>query len=200
MKYLLLTGVLLVILSSCTAKDSKIDRDNSIDVVDTINEKTNLISEDVTLEKAPEFNLPDINGTKKSLKDFEGNLIYLDIWATWCGPCRMQIPAMKELANEYSDKGIVFLSISVDPEKNKDKWKQMILEEKMSGEHLYAGVTSSSFGYDYKVEFIPRFMLISSQGEIIMDHAPQPMDFTTKSVNSDLKNIFDIYLKTNNKK
>ena len=104
---------------------------------------------------------------------------------------------MKELEKKYGDKGIVFLSVSVDPEKDKDKWMQMIKEEQMSGEQLYAGVTSSSFGLNYKVEFIPRFIIISPNGEIIMNNAPQPMDFATRSVNSEIVHIFDLYIKTN---
>lgn len=197
MNNLLLGGIMFILFIGCNTKDAKDETDKNIENVDSEFVENDTKVEDTVLDKAPDFNLPDIDGNIKSLKDYKGKLIYLDIWATWCGPCRIQIPAMKELEKKYGDKGIVFLSVSVDPEKDKDKWMQMIKEEQMSGEQLYAGVTSSSFGLNYKVEFIPRFIIISPNGEIIMNNAPQPMDFATRSVNSEIVHIFDLYIKTN---
>ena len=197
MNNLLLGGIMFIFFIGCNTKDAKDETDKNIENVDSEFVENDTKVEDTVLDKAPDFNLPDIDGNIKSLKDYKGKLIYLDIWATWCGPCRIQIPAMKELEKKYGDKGIVFLSVSVDPEKDKDKWMQMIKEEQMSGEQLYAGVTSSSFGLNYKVEFIPRFIIISPNGEIIMNNAPQPMDFATRSVNSEIVHIFELYIKTN---
>lgn len=196
MKNLLLFSIIITLIAGCNTKDVKEYNDNQSEIIDSVNNNSSIESE-VALNKAPNFSLPDIDGNLKTLEDYKGKLIYLDIWATWCGPCRMQIPAMKELEKKYKDQDIVFLSISVDPEKDKNKWKQMIKDEQMSGEHLYAGVTSSSFGYDYKVEFIPRFVLISPNGDILMDHAPQPIDMNSGGINPDLIRLFDLYIQPN---
>lgn len=197
MKNLLIGGIMFIFFISCNTTETKDLIDENIENVDSVHIENDTKFEDVALEKAPNFTLFDSNGVKKSLNDYKGKLIYMDIWATWCGPCRVQIPAMKELEKKYSDKGIVFLSVSVDPEKNKEKWIRMVKDEEMSGEQLYAGVTSSSFGLDYKVKFIPRFIIISPKGDVLMHNAPQPMDFVTRSINPEIEHIFDLYINSN---
>lgn len=63
---------------------------------------------------APNFELPDVNGKKVRLSDFKGKIIILDFWATWCPPCRAEIPGFIELYNKYKDKGVVVIGISLD--------------------------------------------------------------------------------------
>ncbi len=63
---------------------------------------------------APNFELPDVNGKKVRLSDFKGKVIILDFWATWCPPCRAEIPGFIELYNKYKDKGVVVIGISLD--------------------------------------------------------------------------------------
>ena len=191
MKNIALAVILFIFCISCQ---------NSVaDAVKDVNPKSEQITNepnDVTLSKAPDFSLPNINGQYKSLEDYTGQLIYMDIWATWCGPCLKQFPALKALKEKYKNSGIVFLSISVDPDSKKSKWLKMVKEEKLKGEQLFAG-KQSGFGEAYRVEFIPRFLLISQNGEILMDQAPLPMDHRTGGINPVLEDIFQIYIKTN---
>jgi len=196
MKNLLLCGLLLTLFVGCNTKDVKNDAEISVEKTGSITVDVSPENEDKAMVKAPDFLLPDLNGNKKSLKDYKGNLIYLDIWATWCGPCIMQIPAMKKLEEKYADRGITFLSVSVDPDEDKEEWLNMIKEYNMSGEHLFAG-HDTDFGKDYKVDFIPRFILISPNGDIIMDNAPQAMNPHSQEVNPEVEQIFDLYI--NNK-
>jgi thiol-disulfide isomerase/thioredoxin len=63
---------------------------------------------------APAFELPDIDQATIKLADFHGKVVLLDFWATWCGPCKMAIPHLKELASEYGDQGLVVVGISLD--------------------------------------------------------------------------------------
>ena len=60
----------------------------------------------------------------------------MDIWATWCGPCKYQIPYLEEIVKAYKGKNIAFVSISIDAQKDKEKWKNMIQEKHMGGVQL----------------------------------------------------------------
>jgi cytochrome c biogenesis protein CcmG, thiol:disulfide interchange protein DsbE len=80
---------------------------------------------------APDFSLPDISGQTVSLEQYRGSVVLLDFWATWCGPCRMTIPLLTRLHNEYKDQGLVILGVSVDdPRAVKDK--DLLYYKKMS--------------------------------------------------------------------
>jgi len=63
---------------------------------------------------APDFSLPDISGQIISLEQYRGSVVLLDFWATWCGPCRMTIPLLTRLHEQYKDRGLVILGISMD--------------------------------------------------------------------------------------
>jgi peroxiredoxin len=63
---------------------------------------------------APDFSLPDLSGQNTSLKQFQGQVVILDFWATWCFPCRMSIPELVKIQEKYRDKGLVILGISLD--------------------------------------------------------------------------------------
>ena len=79
---------------------------------------------------SPDFKGQDINGKTLSLKDFNGKYLYIDVWATWCGPCKKEIPFLKELEKKFEGKNITFLSLSTD--QNKTDWENMV----KSGEAL----------------------------------------------------------------
>jgi len=64
--------------------------------------------------KAPRFRLEDLKGKKSELKDYRGKVILLNFWATWCGPCKEEMPSMEELYKQLKEKDFVFLTISVD--------------------------------------------------------------------------------------
>jgi len=63
---------------------------------------------------APAFSLMDLNGRKLALADYKGKVVLLDFWATWCGPCRIEIPAFVKLQERYRDQGLVVIGISMD--------------------------------------------------------------------------------------
>ena len=65
----------------------------------------------------PEFTLPNPDGKKISLKDFRGKLVFLNFWATWCVPCREEMPAMDKLYQEFKDKNFVILAVNVKDRK-----------------------------------------------------------------------------------
>jgi cytochrome c biogenesis protein CcmG/thiol:disulfide interchange protein DsbE len=64
--------------------------------------------------KAPNFSLEDLRGKKSELKHYKGKVVFLNFWATWCGPCKEEMPSMEELCKQFKDKDFVFLAVSVD--------------------------------------------------------------------------------------
>lgn len=69
--------------------------------------------------RAPDFCLEDLNGKKSELNNFKGKVIFLNFWATWCGPCKEEMPSMELLFQQFKEKDFVLLSISVDYEGRK---------------------------------------------------------------------------------
>lgn len=128
-------------------------------------------------------NYIDYNGGKKSLSSFKGKYVYIDLWATWCGPCIMQIPYLKILEKEYHNKNIEFVSISTDEHRRsggtweaaEKKWRKFVKEKELTGVQLWAG-KDISFQQAYQVNGIPRFILIDKQGKIINSNAPRPSE------------------------
>ncbi len=130
---------------------------------------------------SPEFSYESIDGETVSLSDLKGKYVYIDVWATWCGPCIKQVPYLKALEKRYHDKAIVFVSISVDKEKVKDTWKQFIADKELGGLQLFADKSfDSDFMNAYSINSIPRFILIDPEGKIIDPEAPRPSFEKTK--------------------
>lgn len=69
---------------------------------------------DAATESAPNFTLKDLNGNTFQLSDVKGKVVILDFWATWCPPCRMEIPHFEELHQEYKSKGLAVIGIALD--------------------------------------------------------------------------------------
>ena len=134
--------------------------------------------------KSPEFNdYLNYNGGTTSLKDFKGSYIYIDVWATWCQPCKYEIPYLEKLENEYHDKNIKFVSISIDQKKHEQAWRDMIEAKNMGGIQLLADADmNSKFVQDYFIGGIPRFILIDPEGKIIDYDAPRPSEGRTKTL------------------
>lgn len=121
-----------------------------------------------------DFSLPDTSGRMVSMKDFKGKVIFIDVWATWCGPCRGQFPYLKEIEEEYKkEKDIVFVGISTDKLKDKQKWLKIIQKENLQGVQLLDDF-GKAFGRKYQVISIPRFLLIDKQGKWIEIRCPLP--------------------------
>ena len=148
---------------------------------DTVNNKEitkafNKLKTTAIGELSPKFmNYENFNGSTTSLDDLKGKYVYIDVWATWCGPCKREIPSLKKIEKQYHGKNIAFVSISVDVEKDHEAWKKMIVEKELGGIQLYADKSwNSSFITDYSIKGIPRFILIDPDGKIITPNAPRP--------------------------
>jgi len=116
-------------------------------------------------------------GGTTSLDDLKGKYVYVDVWATWCGPCKREIPSLKEVEKKYHGKNIEFVSISVDKAKDHDKWKKMVEEKELKGIQLFSDKDwGSDFVQGYSIKGIPRFILIDPDGNIVSSNAPRPSE------------------------
>lgn len=126
-------------------------------------------------QKGLEFTYKDIEDKPVSFSDFKGKLVYIDLWATWCGPCKAEIPYMKKIEEDYHGKNIVFISLSLDKSKDNQKWKDFVKKEQLKGIQIMA---DKDFGSDvaknYDVNAIPRFLLFDTKGNIINADALRP--------------------------
>lgn len=119
------------------------------------------------------FKYPDPEDKEFSLASFKGKVVLLDIWATWCGPCKVEIPHLKALEEEMKGKDVAIVSISVDEEKDKEKWKKFIVDQQLGGTQLYAKGWSDITKF-YQITGIPRFLLFDKDGKLITHDAPRP--------------------------
>lgn len=130
---------------------------------------------------SPIFDYENHKGGTTSLAELKGKYVYIDVWATWCGPCIREIPALKETEKNYQGKNIHFVSISIDEPKDYEKWRNMVTEKSLVGFQLMADNNwNSKFVQDYGILGIPRFILIDPQGNIVSADAPRPSDSKLK--------------------
>ncbi|SNR17536.1 TlpA family protein disulfide reductase [Tenacibaculum jejuense] len=125
---------------------------------------------------SPSFeNYENNAGGTTSLADLKGKYVYIDLWATWCQPCKAEIPFLKKVEEKYSGKNIAFVSISIDAKADHDTWKKMVKDEELGGIQLMADKDwQSKFVLDYQVQGIPHFILIDPEGNIVKSYAPRP--------------------------
>lgn len=125
--------------------------------------------------QAPDFDYENHKGGKTKLSDLKGSYVYIDVWATWCGPCRAEIPHLKKTEERYHGKKIEFVSISVDEPKSYEKWKKFVVDQKLGGVQLLADKNwQSDFIQAFGINSIPRFILIGPDGKVVDADAPRP--------------------------
>jgi thiol-disulfide isomerase/thioredoxin len=123
------------------------------------------------------FDYENHKGGKTKLESLRGKYVYIDVWATWCGPCRAELPSLKLVEEKYQGKNIEFVSISVDVDKDHDKWKNFVTDKQLQGIQLIADKNwQSDFITSYKINSIPRFILIDPKGNIVDADAARPSD------------------------
>ncbi|MCL1974467.1 MAG: TlpA family protein disulfide reductase [Bacteroidetes bacterium] len=128
------------------------------------------------------FSAYDREGKKVSLSDFKGKVVLVDVWATWCAPCKAEIPYLKELEKAYHDKEVVVMSISIDPATDKPKWTNFIKKENLTGVQLFGGDgPKSEIVRLHGINAIPRFLLYNKKGELVNANAPRPSDPALRS-------------------
>ncbi len=120
---------------------------------------------------SPALSAQDIDGKVWTLADFRGKYVYIDMWATWCAPCKREMPYLKELERKFEGAQIVFLGLSTD--RDKAKWEEMVKGGGLTGVQLHLG-PRSAFQKAYNVEGIPHFILLDKEGKIISNDMSRP--------------------------
>ena len=118
-------------------------------------------------QPAPDFTLPNLDGQSVSLSQFKGQVVLIDFWASWCGPCINDLPYLRKVKEKTADWPVVFLNISLDADE--DDWREAIDEHEIKGVHVRAG-SGSEVAKTYQVMGIPSYHLVDSQGLIAEIH------------------------------
>ncbi len=124
-------------------------------------------------KNAPDFTVVDQRGHFISLNDFRGSYLYITVWATWCVPCKSELPYLELLQKKYCCRNIKFLTVAIDGPANVNKWKSYLNEHSVAGIHTLVDA-SSDFSRNYMIISVPRFILIAPDGKIISSNAPRP--------------------------
>lgn len=113
---------------------------------------------------APDFELKDLEGKRVSFKDFKGKVVLLNFWATWCAPCRAEMPSLENLYRSFKGKGLVVIGVSVDNSDN--SVRSFVRQKKITFPILLDSKKEVSFD-DYGVIGLPVTFLIDQKGIIV---------------------------------
>jgi len=130
-------------------------------------------------EKAQDFELVDINGKSFSLSEHLGKVVLLDFFATWCGPCIMEIEHLQALHREYSSEQLVILSISVDIEI--DSLLKLQLFAQQNQMQWTVARDTDNVGYEYDVSAIPHLVVVDTEGYERHSHIGVTAESTLRS-------------------
>jgi len=116
---------------------------------------------------APAFNLPDKEGSMVSLAQQQGKIVYLDFWASWCGPCRQSFPWMNEMLSKYQAQGLEIIAVNLDSSTSDAEKFLAKTPAQFTVVYDSSGNTPSSYG----VKGMPTSFLIDTKGQILSQHA-----------------------------
>lgn len=139
-----------------------------------ITDKQNLLQKIGKDKPAPYFEATNLSGKKFSYQDFHGKYLFIDIWATWCVPCRKEIPYLEELKQKYAGQPIEFISVSTDEKLS--AWKKFVELIENKDQFHSMPRTTSSVNEVFHADLIPAFVLIDPESKIVNPTSFRPSD------------------------
>ena len=142
----------------------------------------NVYSQSDTLKESKTIFLDKKETLNEQLKEFEGKLIYIDTWATYCSPCIKWLKKKKEYENYFENNEIVVICICFDRREKKNNWKELIKKYSITGKHLFIERDSID-DYLEKISVsrkkslgrgFPRFLIINKEGNVVESSAYAP--------------------------
>lgn len=120
--------------------------------------------------EAPDIAMMDPSGRERKLSDLRGKYVLIDFWASWCGPCRRENPAVVQIYNHYKDKGFEIFSVSLDSDKS--KWQAAIAQDGLVWENHVSDLRGWQNGaaQAYGISSIPHTILVGPDGKIVATH------------------------------
>lgn len=125
--------------------------------------------------KAPDFSATTRDGKEVKLSDLKGKNVYIDVWATWCGPCIKEIPSLQKMEAKYHDENVEFVSVSIDKESDREKWMKFVEQRELGGTQIMTkNAWRSEIAQQYNIDGIPRFIMVDANGALVSADAPRP--------------------------
>jgi peroxiredoxin len=139
-------------------------------------------------EKAPDFTLPAIDGQKTSLSDLNGRVVLLNFWATWCDPCRDEMPAMEQLWEKYKGQGFVILAVSLDTGSQR---RVVNFAKRLGLTYPILLDPEESVGERFKVFGLPTSFFIARNG-MVTGKVAGPLDWAGPKVASYIEELLHV--------
>ena len=135
-------------------------------------------AEQTSLTSLPDFNLPDVSGNLHSISEWQGKILIINFWATWCPPCRKEIPGFIALQGQYAVYGLQFTGIAID---DQDSVEEYLASIKINYPMLIGGVTGIALAHQLgnSIDAVPFTLVVNRQGQIIHRH---PGEFSREQI------------------
>lgn len=134
-------------------------------------------------KEAPDFTAYTTDGKKVNLSDYFGKLLYIGFWSSWSDWSLLEIPYFENLRREFAGKDITFMMISLDFEKDRNKWAATVSQNKLGGVQLIQDPKSVVLREQYYLVEFPRYFLFGKDGKVISVFAPRPVENVRETLN-----------------